>query len=94
MMIVRNQFVAKPGSASTLAAQLKKAAGVAKLKKARVLTDVSGDFNRVVMEYEVENLAGFEATMDTYATDEKFRAAMKGYTDLWVTGSREFMRVV
>jgi hypothetical protein len=93
MMIVRNCFVAKPGNASKLAAQLKEGAAVAQLPKHRVLTDVTGDFNRVVLEFEVENIAGFEDRMKQYATDEKFREKMKGYTDLWVTGSREILQI-
>lgn len=67
---------------------------VATLSNSRVLTDVTGDYNRVVMEYEVENLAAFEARMQQYATDPEIRSKMQGYTDLWLTGSREIMRVV
>lgn len=93
MIVVRNIFVAKPGNGSKLAAQLKNAAAAGKLPKARVLTDLTGDFNRVVLEYEVENIVGFEFTMKDYATSEPFRAAMKGYTDLWQTGSRELLQI-
>jgi hypothetical protein len=92
MMIVRNCFVAKPGQASKLAAQLKEVSSM--LPNARVLTDVTGDFNRVIMEYEAENVAAFEARMQQYATDPDIRAKMQGYTDLWLTGSREILRVV
>ncbi|HKV47263.1 MAG TPA: hypothetical protein VJN69_04175 [Candidatus Acidoferrales bacterium] len=93
MIIVRNCFTARPGQASKLAAQLKEAAGTAKLGKFRVLTDLTGDFNRVILEYEAENIAGFEATMKEYATNAAFREKMKGYTDLWSTGSREILQV-
>ena len=62
MIIVRNSFIAKPGQASKLAAQLKEMAAAGQLKNHRVLTDVTGDFNRVVMEYEVESVTGFEET--------------------------------
>ena len=68
--------------------QLKEAASTAKLSRYRVLTDLTGDFNRVILEYEAENVAEFEARMKDYATNEEFRAKMTGYTDLWVTGSR------
>ncbi len=44
MLVVRNCFVAKPGNASKLAAQLKEAAAVAKIPSHRVLTDLTGDF--------------------------------------------------
>jgi len=40
------------------------------------------------------NLAAFEARMQQYATDPELRSKMQGYTDLWVTGSREILRVV
>ena len=92
MMIVRNCFVAKPGQASKLAALLKDVATM--LPNARVLTDVTGDFNRVVMEYEVETVTGFEETFKKYSTDPGIREKAKGYTDLWTTGSRDLFRVV
>jgi hypothetical protein len=93
MMIVRNCFVAKPGQASKLAAQLKEVAALM-LPNSRVLTDVTGDFNRVVMEFEVAAIADFEARLQQYATDPVIREKMQGYTDLWLTGTREILRVV
>ena len=93
MIIVRNCFVAKPGMASKLAAQFKEAAATAKIQKYRVLTDFTGDFNRVVLEYEAANLGEFEAQMKDYATNQAFRDKMKGYTDLYITGSRDILQV-
>ena len=94
MIIVRNCFVAKPGQASKLAAQLKDAASFVQLTGFRVLTDLTGDFNRVVLEYEAQHLGEFEQRMKEYATNEYFRDKLKGYTDLWVTGSREILQVM
>ena len=93
MIVVRNCFVAKPGNASKLAAQLKEAAATADIQNYRVLTDLTGDFNRVVLEYVAENVGEFEARMKDYQTNETFRAKMKGYTDLYVTGSREILQI-
>ncbi len=93
MLIVRNCFTAKPGQGSKLAAQLKEAAVASAMPKFRVLTDVTGEFNRVVLEYEVENIGEFEARMREYMTNETFRAKMQGYTELWMTGHREILRV-
>lgn len=93
MIIVRNCFVAKPGHASKLAVQLKESAAAAQMPKHRVLTDLTGDFNRVILEFEAENILEFEARMKQYATDEVFREKMKGYTDLWVTGSRQILHI-
>jgi hypothetical protein len=94
MIIIRNCFLAKPGQASKLAAQLKEAAATTGIPRYRILTDLTGDFNRVVMEFEVENIGEFEARMQQYQTDERFREKMKGYTDLWMTGQRELLRIV
>lgn len=93
MIVVRNCFIAKPGNASKLAAQLKEAAAAANFPRARVLTDLTGEFNRVVLEYEAENIGEFEARLKDYATNPTIREKMKGYTDLWVTGSREILQV-
>jgi len=94
MIVVRNCFIAKPGQASKLAAQMKEAAAIAKMGKHRILTDLTGDFNRVILEYEADNVSGFEAMMKDYATNAAFREKMKGYTDLYVTGSREILQIV
>jgi hypothetical protein len=93
MLVVRNCFVAKPGNASKLAAQLKEAAASGKFSRYRILTDLTGEFNRVILEFEVANIAEFEAQWKDYNTNEAFRAKMKGYTDLWSSGSREIMQV-
>jgi hypothetical protein len=93
MLVVRNCFVAKPGNASKLAAQLKEAATVAKIPNHRVLTDLTGEFNRVILEFEVEDISGFEGRLKDYATNLGFREKMKGYTDLWSSGSREILQI-
>ena len=94
MIIVRNSFIARPGQAGKLAAQLKDMANAAPLRNVRVLTDLTGDFNHVVMEHEVESAAEFEELMTKYASDPQAREKAKGYTDLWTTGRRELFRIV
>ena len=93
MILVRNLFVAKAGQAGRLAAQLKDIAGAGELRNVRVLTDLVGDFNHVVMEHEVDTMAEFEAVLQRYATDPIVRQKAKGYTDLWLTGKRELFRL-
>lgn len=93
MIIVRNCFIAKPGMASKLAAQFKEAAASSTLGTYRVLTDLTGDFNRVILEYEAENVGEFEKSLKDYATNQAFREKMKGYTDLYVTGNREILQI-
>ncbi|MEP7367120.1 MAG: hypothetical protein ABI972_27995 [Acidobacteriota bacterium] len=94
MIVIRNCFVAKPGMASKLAALVKDVAATAQMPGYRVLTDMTGDFNRVVLEYEAENPTEFEARMKEYMSGTEMREKMKGYTELYMTGSREVMQVV
>lgn len=93
MVIVRNSFVAKPGLAGKLAAQLKEMAKAGNLRNARVMTDLTGDFNHVIMEHEVESASEFEELLSKYSSDPQAREKAKGYTDLWTTGRRELFRV-
>lgn len=92
MIVVRNSFTAKPGMASKLAAQIKDALTLTDMR-ARVLTDLTGDFNRVILEYEAANVGEFDQRMREYMTNEAFRAKMAGYTDLYITGSREILQI-
>ncbi len=94
MIVIRNCFIAKPGLASKLAAQLKDAAGASGIARYRVLTDLTGEFNRVVLEYEAEKIGEFEQRMREYMTNVTFRDKMKGYTDLYLTGTRELLQVM
>lgn len=94
MIVVRNTFVAKPGNAGKLAAHLKEMAAAGGLRNPRILTDMIGDFNQVVMEHEVDSAADFEETIQRYMSDSKMREKAKGYLDLWMTGKRELLRVV
>ena len=93
MFVVRNTFIAKPGSASKLAAQLKEAVAAFQMPGGRVMTDVTGDFNRVIMEHTAESLQEFEKRMQETMGSPLYRERMAGYTELWITGSREVLRV-
>ncbi len=94
MIVVRNTFTAKPGQASKLATQLKEMAKAGKLPKHRILTDLTGDFNTVVMEWEADSLSAIDEVYQKHMTDPKIREKAKGYTDHWFTGSRTLYRIV
>jgi hypothetical protein len=93
MLIVREVFVAKPGCASKLATLMKETVQAGWVGKCRVMTDMTGDFNRVVLETEVESLAELEKRMQEYGNNAALREKMKGYADLYQTGSREIFRI-
>ena len=77
MIIVRNSFIAKPGQANKLAAQLKEMAKAGNLRNARVLTDLISDFNHVVLEHEVESASEFEEMFKRYSSDPEVREKAK-----------------
>jgi hypothetical protein len=93
MYIVRETFTARPGKASALATLFKQLAARMPGMTTRVMTDFIADFNTVVMDTEVDDLAAFEKTMQEYASRADVREMLKGYTDMYVTGKREVFRV-
>lgn len=94
MIVVRNSFIAKPGCAGKLARQFKDMAITAGIPSHRVMTDMTGDFNTVILEYEAENVTEFEARMKDYMTNPVLQEKMKGYTELWITGRREIYQIL
>ena len=94
MYVIRDIFTAKPGMASKLAKLIHDAWVSTERGKVRVLTDAVGDYNTVVMETEVREIAELEQRMKRYMQDPEIKKKMSGYTDLWLTGRREIMRVV
>ena len=93
MIVVREFFIAKPGFASKLATLFKEVTQIAGMKKTRVLTDLTGEFNKVVMETELENLAELETRLKEHMNNPALKEKMKGYTDMYLTGGREMYRV-
>ena len=94
MILVRNRFIAKPGHASKLAYQLTDAAATIEGLRFRVLTDLTGDFNAVILEFEVASISEFEDRHKEYMTDGPFREKMQGYTEHWQTGHRELLQIL
>jgi hypothetical protein len=93
MFVIRDTFVAKPGCAGKLAAQLKEMAAAFALPGTRVMNDVTGDFNRVILEHTADSLTEFEKRMQEVMGSSLYREKMAGYTELWITGSREILRL-
>jgi len=95
MIIVHDIFVCKPGNASKVAKLFKEVMGGEK-EVVNILTDMTGQFNRVIMVSQFESLAAYEKSWDDMQKDQekmkKMGEAMKGYTDMYLTGSREIYR--
>jgi heme-degrading monooxygenase HmoA len=96
MIIVHDIVICKPGNASKVAKMFKEAmAGNEEL--VNIMTDMTGQFNKVVMVSKYDSLAAFEESWKKYEqnSDEmkKMREKMAGYTDMYLTGSREIYKV-
>jgi hypothetical protein len=66
MLLVREVFYAKPGQAGKLARLMREVMSAAYPNgNIRIMTDYISEFNKVVMETELADLAAFEARMDS-----------------------------
>ncbi|MGC3944715.1 MAG: hypothetical protein QM762_09360 [Chryseolinea sp.] len=94
MIIVHDIFVCKPGNASKLAKLFKEIMSSQK-EFVNVMTDMTGQFNRVIIVTKHENLTAYEKSWESMTDEEmkKMQEAMKGYTDMYLTGSREIYKV-
>jgi hypothetical protein len=99
MLIVREVFTAKPGQASKLAKLFRR--GFPEDLNTRVMTDLVGDYNTVVVEVQVESLAEFARQMEEYKSgkpdprmDPKVAEELSKYTEMYLTGRREIFQIV
>lgn len=97
MIIVHDTFVCKPGNAGK-AAKLFKEAMANDKNMLHILTDMTGQYHRVIMVSQYENLASYEEAFNKYMNPtEEMKEAMKkmeGFTnDMYITGSREIFKV-
>ena len=96
MIIVHDIFICKPGNASKLAKMFKEAM-TGNNELVNIMTDMSGQFNRVVMVSKYDNLAAYEQSWEKYKQDteamKKMEKIMTGYQDMYLTGSREIFQI-
>ena len=96
MIIVHDIFICKPGNASKLAKKFKEAmTGSSEL--VNIMTDMSGQYNKVVMVSKYDSLTAYEQSWEKYKEDteamKKMNEAMSGYQEMYLTGSREIYQV-
>jgi hypothetical protein len=99
MLIVREIFTAKPGQASKLAKLFRKA--MPEDQNMTIMTDLVSDFNTIIVEYRVNNLAEFEKQMEEYKSgkpdpkmDQDVAKELSNYTEMYLTGRREIYQIV
>ena len=77
MITVHDIFICKPGNASKLAKLFKEWADVAPQKNVSVMTDMTGQYHRVIIASTFENLAGYEEGMKTMGQSEEEKKVME-----------------
>lgn len=96
MIHVHDIVVCKPGNASRLAKKFKEAMESAP-ELVGIYTDMTGQYNRVIMVTKFESLTAYELSWEKMKEDteamKKMEAAMTGYHDMYLTGSREIFQV-
>ena len=96
MIIVHDIFICKPGNASKLA-KLFKEVMADSTEVVNIMTDMTGQYNRVVMVSKYENLSAYEKSWEKYQQQseemKKMMEKMKGYHDIYQRGSREIYQV-
>jgi len=99
MIIIREVFTAKPGQASKLAKLFKKSFSTD--QNVRIMTDLVGSYNTVVIEMQAKNLAEFEKEMEEYKSGKpdprmtpEVAEEMSKYTEMYLTGRREIYQTV
>lgn len=96
MIVVHEIFVCKPGNASKLATMFKEVMADSP-EFVNIMTDMTGEFNRVIMQSQYDNLTAYEERFKNYIEDseevKKMKEKMKGYHDLYLTGKREIFKV-
>lgn len=96
MIVVHEIFICKPGNASKIAKLFKEWADVTPQKNVTVMTDMTGQYHRVIIASSFENLAAFEESMKTMGQTEEEKKVMEKFNDMnemYVSGSREIFKV-
>ncbi len=92
MIIVHETFVCKPGNASKMAKMFKEMMTMDKAM-VNVMTDMTGQYNRVIMVSQYEDLAAYAKAFEAYKNPtpemKEKMSKMPNHTEMYLTGSRE-----
>lgn len=95
MIIVHDTFVCKPGNASKMAKMFKEAMASSKEVTA-IMTDMTGQYHRVIMVSQYDSLTAYEKSFEAYKnpTPEMKEAMdkMGNMNEMYSTGSREIYK--
>jgi hypothetical protein len=98
MVLVRIVCQAKFGKASEVVAGFKQSAEIVRTLvgpnvRSRLLTDLSGSFDTVIEELELESLAEWERLRAVIFSNPEVQAAEAGLPDIIVSGQTEYYTI-
>ena len=95
MILVRIVFQIKWGMTHQVVEAFKKSEEIMgeKYGRSRILTDLSGPFNTVVQEIEVESLAEWERARAEVFAQPEFQKMQADMADLFESGRAEFYTI-
>jgi hypothetical protein len=96
MIVVHDIFICKPGNASKVAKLFKEWADVVPKKNVNVMTDMTGQYHRVIIAASFDNLSAYEEdskTMGQTDAEKKVMEKFKDMNEMYVSGSREIFKV-
>ena len=96
MIAVHNTLVCKPGNASKVAKLFKEWADLRKTHHASVMTDMTGQYHRVIIAEQYPSLAAYEEAERTMGQSPEEKAMMEKFkemNEMYVSGSREIFKI-
>ncbi len=97
MILVQDTFVCKPGNAGKIAKMTKEAMMGVDPHLKYVLTDMTGQWHRVIMVSEYDSLTAYENMWKEMANPtpemKKAMEVFKDMNEMYVSGSREILKV-
>lgn len=96
MIVVREVFIAKRGMASKLARWFKEQMTEGRGIQSKVMTDMTGVFNKVVIETQYDDMVTFEKEMEEFMNQTAAQHASPApspHVDMYIRGKREIFRV-
>jgi len=96
MIVVHDIFICKPGNASKVAKLFKEWTEVTTEKNTTVMTDMTGQYHRVIVAATFSSLADYEEKMKTMGQSEEEKKMMEKFSnmnEMYVSGERQIFKV-
>jgi hypothetical protein len=96
MIIVHDTFICKPGNASKVA-KLFKEGMKGKKEVTQILTDMTGQYHRVIVVSQYQSLTAYEKSFEKWSKPtpqmKKMDEKLSAMPDFYTSGSREIYKV-